>query len=101
MVYRKIIHLICSIGFLATIILLLIVEDAVLFKSILVLSGVLLILDFFVIRCINCGTHPTLYLFAVWSVLLSPELYLADTILLRVCPKCGKDVFHNGNQSKD
>jgi hypothetical protein len=40
-------------------------------------------------RCNTCGTRPGLWLLAVWTLLLDYELYIADVILLRKCPKCG------------
>jgi hypothetical protein len=49
-------------------------------------------------RCKNCGARPGLWLLAVWTLLLDYELYIADVILLRRCPKCEAvfDASHSG-----
>ncbi len=39
-------------------------------------------------RCPNCKARPALWLLAIWTILLDFQLYLADAILLRECPKC-------------
>src|SRR5258705_7583417 len=44
------------------------------------------------LRCQHCGTRPGLWLLAVWSVFLSPELYFADTLFLRKCIRCHKSL---------
>lgn len=41
-----------------------------------------------IIKCPNCGTRPGVWLLAIWTLLLDYELYFADTIMLRECPKC-------------
>jgi hypothetical protein len=44
------------------------------------------------LRCHHCGTRPGLWLFAIWTLLLDPILYLADALFLRECPRCGKSL---------
>jgi len=39
-------------------------------------------------RCRTCGARPGLWLLAIWTLLLDYELYIADVVLLRRCPKC-------------
>jgi len=41
-----------------------------------------------IVKCPHCGTRPGLWLLAIWTALLDFELYFADTVLLRECPKC-------------
>jgi len=53
------------------------------------LLPLILLIQIILIRCRRCGCHPGLYLLMVWTILFSPELYFADTLLLRKCPKCG------------
>lgn len=45
-----------------------------------------------IVRCAECRTRPGLWLVAVWTVFMDLESYLADTVLLRHCPKCGADL---------
>jgi uncharacterized membrane protein len=44
------------------------------------------------LRCHHCGTRPGLWLLAIWTILFSPELYIADALFLRKCPKCNKSL---------
>jgi len=44
------------------------------------------------LRCQHCGSRPGLWLLAIWSVFLSPELYFADTLFLRKCIRCHKSL---------
>ena len=44
------------------------------------------------LRCQHCGSRPGLWLLAIWGVLLSPELYFADTLFLRKCIRCHKSL---------
>ena len=44
------------------------------------------------IKCPNCGTRPGLWLLAIWTLLLDYDLYFADTVMLRKCPKCEFDL---------
>lgn len=39
-------------------------------------------------RCRSCGARPGLWLLAIWTLLLDYELYIADAVLLRRCPRC-------------
>jgi len=48
----------------------------------------LILLQTLVFRCMTCGARPGLWLLAIWTLLLDHELYIADVILLRRCPKC-------------
>jgi len=45
------------------------------------------------LRCQHCGSRPGLWLLAIWSVFLSPELYFADTLFLRKCIRCHKSLL--------
>jgi hypothetical protein len=38
------------------------------------------------LRCQHCGARPGLWLLALWTVLLSPEIYIADTLSPSVHP---------------
>uniref|UniRef100_A0A6S6M2N6 Uncharacterized protein n=1 Tax=Citrifermentans bremense TaxID=60035 RepID=A0A6S6M2N6_9BACT len=51
----------------------------------------ILITQVFIIRC-RCGCRPGLWLLAIWTMLLDFELYFTDTLLLRRCPKCNRDL---------
>jgi len=42
------------------------------------------------LRCQHCGARPGLWLLAIWTVLLGPELYFADALFLRKCVRCQK-----------
>jgi hypothetical protein len=44
------------------------------------------------LRCQHCGARPGLWLLALWTVLLSPEIYIADTLFLRQCTRCQKSL---------
>ena len=44
------------------------------------------------LRCQHCGTRPGLWILTIWTVLLDWELYLADALFLRKCPKCQKSL---------
>ena len=44
------------------------------------------------LRCQHCGTRPGMWLLAIWTALLSWEIYLADSLFLRKCPKCQKSL---------
>ncbi len=41
-----------------------------------------------IIKCRNFGCRPGLRLLAIWTLLLDFELYIADTLLIKECPKC-------------
>ena len=45
------------------------------------------------LRCQHCGSRPGLGLLAIWTVVLSPELYFADALCLRRCTRCHKSPF--------
>ena len=47
-----------------------------------------LTLQVILVKCPNCGTRPGLWLLAIWTLFLDFELYFADTVLLKECPKC-------------
>jgi len=42
------------------------------------------------LRCQHCGARPGLWILAIWTALLSPELYFADALFLRKCTRCHK-----------
>jgi len=44
------------------------------------------------LRCQHCGARPGMWLLAIWTLLLSWELYLADALFLRQCPRCQKSL---------
>ena len=44
------------------------------------------------LRCQHCGTRPGMWLLAIWTALLSWEIYLADALFLRKCPRCHKSL---------
>lgn len=52
---------------------------------------IILILQAFIVKC-RCGCRPGLWLLAIWIMFLDFELYFADTLLLRRCPKCNRDL---------
>src|SRR5262245_36691158 len=41
-------------------------------------------------RCRYCGARPGLWLLAIWTLLLDYELYIADALFLKRCPRCDK-----------
>jgi len=45
-----------------------------------------------IIKCNNCGCRPGLWLLAIWALFLDFELYIADTLLIKECPKCKKSL---------
>ena len=57
----------------------------------LVVIPMILIIQILIIRC-KCGCRPGLWLLAIWTLFLDFELYIADTVLLRRCPKCNRDL---------
>jgi len=63
------------------------------------LVAMLIFFQTFAFQCKNCGTRPGLWLLAVWTLLLDYELYIADVILLRRCPKC-QSVFGQAARSR-
>jgi len=42
------------------------------------------------LRCHHCGARPGLWILAFWTILLDYEIYLADALFLRQCPRCQK-----------
>src|SRR6266571_267220 len=52
----------------------------------------ILCLQVFMIRCHRCSCRPGLWVLAIWTLLLDFELYIADTLFLRTCPKCQYDL---------
>jgi len=54
----------------------------------IVLVAVLIAFQTLIFRCSHCGARPGLWLLAIWTLLLDYELYIADVILLRRCPRC-------------
>jgi hypothetical protein len=46
----------------------------------------------FLIRCPYCRTRPGLWILAVWTLFVDPELYIADVLLLRECPRCDRSL---------
>ncbi len=63
---------------------------------IVILSLVMLIatlgIQISIIKCSNCGCRPGLWLLAIWTLFLDFELYIADTLLIKECPKCKKSL---------
>lgn len=57
----------------------------------LALVPAILISQILLIRC-TCGCRPGIWLLGIWSLFLDFELYIADTLLLRKCPKCNRDL---------
>ncbi len=57
----------------------------------------LIVVQTFAFRCKACGARPGLWLLAIWTLLLDYELYIADVILLRRCPKC-ESVFKHAER---
>jgi len=51
-----------------------------------------LTMQVFLVKCSNCGTKPGLWILAIWTLFLDFELYFADTVLLKACPKCEFDL---------
>ena len=51
----------------------------------------IIIIQILIIRC-KCGCRPGLWLLAIWTLFLDFELYIADTVFLRRCPKCNRDL---------
>ena len=47
-----------------------------------------LTLQIILVKCPNCGTRPGLWLLAIWTLFLDFDLYFADTVFLKKCPKC-------------
>lgn len=60
----------------------------------LAIIPVILIIQILIVKC-KCGCRPGLWILAVWTLLLDFELYFADTVLLRRCPKCNRDLKEN------
>src|SRR3989442_15684215 len=54
----------------------------------LALTVALVVAQALAFRCENCGARAGLWLLAIWTLLLDFELFVADVILLRSCPKC-------------
>ena len=42
------------------------------------------------LRCPHCSARPGLWLLAIWTLLFDYDLYLADALLLRRCPRCDR-----------
>src|SRR5688572_28661194 len=42
------------------------------------------------LRCHHCGARPGLWILTFWTALLDYELYFADALFLRQCPRCEK-----------
>lgn len=58
-----------------------------------------LIAQALVLRCVHCGARPGLWVLAIWTLFVDYELYFADTLLLRRCPRCGKGLINTSFQS--
>lgn len=52
------------------------------------LAVLILITQVLLVKCPHCGARPGLWILAVWTLLLDFENYIADSLLLRECPKC-------------
>ncbi|SRR6266513_484364 len=44
------------------------------------------------LRCQHCGARPGLWILGFWTLMLNYELYLADALFLRQCPRCQKSL---------
>jgi hypothetical protein len=64
------------------------------FEAALVVGGMVFIAitQALLLRCQHCGTRPGMWLLAIWTALLSWEIYLADALFLRQCPRCHKSL---------
>jgi len=43
-----------------------------------------------IVKCRHCGARPGIWILAIWILLMDFELYVADVIMLRKCPRCNK-----------
>ena len=55
------------------------------------LVATILLAQIILIRC-KCGCRPGLRVLVIWTLLLDFELYIADSLLLRRCPNCKRDL---------
>ena len=44
------------------------------------------------LRCHHCGARPGLWLLSLWTIVVDWEIYLADALFLRQCPRCHKSL---------
>jgi hypothetical protein len=44
------------------------------------------------LRCQHCSSRPGLRLLALWTIPFGWEVYLADALFLRHCPRCHKSL---------
>ena len=52
----------------------------------------LVICQALLLRCHHCGARPGLWILAIWTALLNYEIYFADALFLRECPRCRKSL---------
>jgi len=62
---------------------------------IMIIGLLALLLILFLVRCPHCKSRPVLRLLAIWTLFLDYELFIADTILLKRCVKCEKNIFED------
>jgi uncharacterized membrane protein YhaH (DUF805 family) len=55
-----------------------------------IVALVIIITQISIVKCRHCGARPGLWILAVWTLLMDFDLYLADVIMLRECPRCNK-----------
>ena len=44
------------------------------------------------IKCPHCHARPGLRILAIWTLLFDLELYVADVLFLRECPRCERQL---------
>jgi hypothetical protein len=44
------------------------------------------------ILCPYCHARPGVWILAIWTVLFDLELYVADVLFLRACPRCKRQL---------
>lgn len=87
LIIYRLLSIILFIDIIAIVLFLTLSEIALAILSLLILIATLCI-QISIIKCSNCGCRPGLWLLAIWTLLLDFELYIADTLLIKECPKC-------------
>ena len=44
------------------------------------------------ILCPHCNARPGVWILAIWTLLFDLELYVADVLFLRECPRCKRQL---------
>jgi len=47
------------------------------------------------LKCPACGIRPGILSLVFWSLFLDPACYIADVLLVKECPRCGKPFIKN------